>query len=289
MLDDGSRKFILEVAGAKEVSREEHVQSLWSGYGVLVRVEFVDAAPVIVKHIRPRADHGRGDASHRRKLRSYEVESTFYARYAPHCDDSMRVARLLGQAYSDGGLLLVLEDLDHAGFGHRARERGSTELVACLDWLAHFHARFMGQSPEGLWAEGSYWHLATRREELAALGNPEVTTRAVELDGRLTQGHFRTFVHGDAKPANFCFSTKRKRVAAVDFQYVGGGCGMRDVAYLLHETGQNRQARGLDAYFETLRAALSPSLDADALEQEWRELYPIAVADFERFLVGWGR
>ena len=33
--------------------------------------------------------------------------------------------------------------------------------------LAELHARFLGEAPEGLWSEGSYWHLATRLDELA--------------------------------------------------------------------------------------------------------------------------
>ena len=84
-------------------------------------------------------------------------------------------------------------------------------------------------------------------------------------------------------------------MAAVDFQYVGGGCGIKDVAYFLSscldEGELERQAAAwVDAYFAHLRAALAehaPATDAAALEAEWRELYPIAWADFFRFLAGW--
>jgi len=40
-------------------------------------------------------------------------------------------------------------------------------------------------------------------------------------------------VHGDAKLANFCFSRDGKKVAAVDFQYVDGGCGMKDLSRII--------------------------------------------------------
>lgn len=289
-LDDDARAQILAITQAARIDRVTPVQSLWGGYGALVRVALRDHAPVIVKLVRPPASRGgpgRVDASHRRKLRSYEVECSFYARYAARCADADRVARPLGQARQGSGWLLVLEDLDHAGFARRARDRAGRELDACIAWLAHFHARFLGQAPDGLWSEGSYWHLATRREELAALNDATLTARAEGLDRELGASRFRTLIHGDAKPANFCFSADG-RAAAVDFQYVGGGCGMRDLAYLLHGTlSRAAEDRAQDAYFGVLRTALAPTVDADGLERDWRPLYPVAVADFERFLAGW--
>ena len=97
-------------------------------------------------------------------------------------------------------------------------------------------------------------------------------------------------MHGDAKVANFCFAAED--VAAVDFQYVGGGCGVQDVAYFLSSCMDDAEceqhaARHLDTYFELLRARLPTRVDGDALEAEWRGLYPAAWADFHRFLVGW--
>ena len=78
-------------------------------------------------------------------------------------------------------------------------------------------------------------------------------------------------------------------VAAVDFQYVGGGCGIKDVAYLLHGAGGGVEERGLATYFTSLRETLAEVVDGDALEREWRDLYPLACEDFRRFLAGWRR
>jgi aminoglycoside phosphotransferase (APT) family kinase protein len=116
------------------------------------------------------------------------------------------------------------------------------------------------------------------------------------LDRMLRQAAFQTIVHGDAKLANFCFAPDGSAVAAVDFQYAGGGCGMKDVAYFLSSCSDEgydpHERQHLDRYFALLRAALAlraDPVDADALETEWRALYPIACADFYRFLAGWAK
>ena len=102
-------------------------------------------------------------------------------------------------------------------------------------------------------------------------------------------------MHGDAKLANFCFSEGGDRVAALDFQYVGGGCGMKDVAYFLgsclgEEDCEAREAELLAHYFAELEVALErrrPEVDARAVVAEWRTLFPVAWTDFHRFLKGW--
>ena len=165
-----------------------------------------------------------------------------------------------------------------------------------MRWLAEFHAAFLGSDPHGLWAAGTYWHLATRPDELAAL--PEghaLHAAAPDLDARLRACTTPTLVHGDAKVANFCFTEDGQDVAAVDFQYVGGGCGIQDVAYFLgscldEDACARHDEQVLRSYFDLLRKALQrrhSSVDAQALEDEWRALYPVAWADFCRFLVGW--
>jgi hypothetical protein len=102
-------------------------------------------------------------------------------------------------------------------------------------------------------------------------------------------------VHGDAKLANFCFSEDGTKVAAVDFQYVGGGCGMKDLAYfvgscLYEEDCERLETKILDEYFRELKSAVSKQnleIDWKDLEENWRSLYPVAWADFHRFLKGW--
>lgn len=297
---------ILKLVGASQLTVVEEIQSLWSGYGQIVRVRLDDDATVVVKHVKlpVGGNHPRGwntDSSHRRKVRSYEVEAQWYADWSSHCAGGSRVPACLGLAVVGEDQVMVLEDLDAAGYPvRRSPQGGASDTIpdwtnACLDWLAEFHATFMGETPEGLWPVGTYWHLDTRPDELESLDDPALKVAAGAIDARLSAARFQTFVHGDAKLANFCFSENGARVAAVDFQYVGGGCGMKDVAYFIgscfdEEACERLEQALLDRYFSTLLGALKDRgmvSDADALEEEWRELFPYAWADFHRFLKGW--
>jgi hypothetical protein len=300
---------IARATGASSVELGERVQELWSGYGEIRRATLLGSSttPVIVKSVVPpsSATHDGPEArSHRRKLRSYEVERAFYRSYAERCGP---VARVPGALHVGGGgdrTLLVLEDLDASGFGLRRHRVSAGELAGCLRWLAHFHARFLGVRPDSLWKVGTYWHLATRPDELHALRDGAMRRAAPVLDERLNGARFRTLVHGDAKVQNFCFAEQGDAVAAVDFQYVGGGVGVKDVAYCLTSCLTPRELERdtpghLSAYFRELRAAIAAhrndegpkaprdALDVGAVEAEWRELYPLACADFYRFLLGW--
>jgi hypothetical protein len=222
-----------------------------------------------------------------RKRRSYEIERVFYEKFAPRCSEACRVPRLFGARETrgrDAESVFVLEDLEAAGYPERRRSADADTLDGCLAWLAAFHATFFAQPPNGLWATGTYWHLATRREELAKV-DASLRALAPRIDAKLASGVHRTLVHGDAKLANFCFA-RDGRIAAVDFQYVGGGCGVKDVAYLV--SGEPGEARAIDVYFGHLRRELAArSIDAGPVEKEWRALYPFASADFYRFLAGW--
>lgn len=166
------------------------------------------------------------------------------------------------------------------------------EMKACLRWLAHFHALFLGVAPENLWPVGTYWHLETRQDELEAMDHPQLKAAAGDIDGILSGCRFKTIVHGDAKLANFCFSPSGQDVAAVDFQYVGGGCGMKDVVYFLGSCMEEKECEKrvpglLDYYFCELKQSVGKDVDFSALEAEWREMFVFAWTDFHRFLLGW--
>jgi hypothetical protein len=293
---------ILNATGANDYVEIGVIQSLWSGYGKIVRYGLIGSTmkSVVVKHVRlPEQDqHPRGwntDLSHTRKIKSYQVEMAWYRNWSRHCTEASRVPHCLALESLGDELLMVLEDLNEAGYAERKSAVSISEMKTCLSWLANFHARFMNAQPKDLWTFGTYWHLDTRPDELHALSDIKLKNAAQAIDLQLRNSPFQTFVHGDAKLANFCFSKDGKSVAAVDFQYVGGGCGIKDVAYFigscLQEDGcQRYETQLLDFYFHSLKEALISQrkpVDANAVEQDWRALYPVAWTDFHRFIKGW--
>ena len=293
---------ILSGTGAKSVSRLEVIQRLWSGYGEIVRYGLTgcDRGNAIVKHVKLSGQGSQPcgwntDLSHQRKVRSYQVEMAWYSQWSEYCDEHCRVPVCLSSAVLDENVVLVLEDLDAAGFAQRRSLVGAVEMKACLNWLANFHATFLGKQPDGLWPTGTYWHLQTRPDEWQALSDQPLKNAASAIDQALRDCRYQTFVHGDAKLANFCFSADGSRVAALDFQYVGGGCGIKDVAYfidscLTEAECERQESHLLDVYFQALKHALNrkqPLIDADAVEKEWRALYSMAWTDFHRFIKGW--
>nr|MBX2849389.1 aminoglycoside phosphotransferase family protein [Acidiferrobacterales bacterium] len=278
---------VLRVTKASNVIATTQIQSLWSGYGQILRLELEggEHSSVILKHIKfpDCGDHPRGwnsSLSHERKVRSYQVEAHWYQKIAQACDKSCAVPECLAVSNHDNESLLILTDLDTQGFNVRKTSVELKDMYACLTWLANFHATFMNQNACGLWECGTYWHLETRPDELAALDDKALQQAAPMIDQKLRESTHQTLVHGDAKLANFCFRPREdselslsveyeNRVAAVDFQYVGRGCGMKDVAYfigscLYEEDCERLESELLDFYFSQLRNRLEkkhPNID----------------------------
>lgn len=302
MMKDHFKDIVLKAMGASELFEINKIQDLWSGYGVIMRygLKGSNVKTVVIKHVRlpKRGDHPRGwnmDISHDRKVRSYKVETAFYSQWSSYCDEDCHVPECFAFESHDDEALIVLEDLNGTGFEGRRSSVSLDEIKVCLKWLAHFHATFMFRTPDNLWEVGTYWHLDTRPDELDVLNDIALKNAAKSIDLKLRKSPFQTFVHGDAKLANFCFSKNGDRVAAVDFQYVGGGCGMKDVAYfigscLYEDECDELETQLLDYYFMILMDALlrrKKDVNVEALEDDWRALYPVAWTDFHRFMKGW--
>ena len=265
------------VSGATDV---ELIQNLWSGYGSLNRV-FTEDGSVILKLINfpDDSNHPRGwntGLSHQRKEKSYQVEMHWYEQFNNEIAHAYS-PRLI----SHGEYWILLEDLQQKDFSPTdSIDQAKIEL--CLKWLAKFHAHYLNKPTGNLWKVGTYWHLETRPDELEVLEDKKLKAAAPLIDEKLNTAKYQTIVHGDAKLANFLFNGSE--TAAVDFQYVGGGVGIKDVAYFLssiyyEDDLKREEERCLSYYFK--------ELNLPEVEAEWRELYPYAWCDFYRFLKGW--
>lgn len=290
-------QLLLDSLGFEALTHTEVLQSLWGGYGELVRLH-CGSSSIIVKHIKlPKPEHHpkgwNSEFSHQRKLRSYQVELNWYKSAANLCEAKVPAALKVDQ--QGQALLIAMEDLSVLGFTDVVAEAKLSHLSACLEWLACFHAQHISHQGEGLWECGTYWHLDTRPDELAALKDESLKQAAHKIDRVLKESPYQTLVHGDAKLANFCFCPDGTRAAAVDFQYIGRGCAMKDVALFMSSAVKPEQCQVmegwiLDEYFAHLRRALNnyqPTLDVADVEAEWRPLFSIAWADFQRFVKGW--
>ena len=197
----------------------------------------------------------------------------------------------------------MLEDLDACGFDARLTSVDDNQIKQVIKWLACFHIEHLHFKSEpsfiDLWSIGTYWHLGTRPDELEVLADIALKQNAQKIDQLLNDCPIQTLVHGDAKLANFCFDLKNKKVAGVDFQYIGKGVGVKDLAYFLggcFEASVYAQStkcemlinQYVDYYFEQLNVAKKDSAKQfDQLEPLWRDLFEIAWVDFQRFVKGW--
>jgi aminoglycoside phosphotransferase len=288
---------------ASSISDVVTIQSLWGGYGELLRVRFEQGTrpSLVVKNISfpEQTKHPRGwntARSHQRKVHSYQVELAWYQQFAQDCDQHCYVPQLIDSSQHDGQQSIVLEDLHSLGYSEVKQQINLEQALVCIRWLAYFHARFLQRSASSLWSQGSYWHLATRPDELAAMAESALKQAAAAIDQHLQSSDYFCLIHGDAKLANFCFNRTLSQVAAVDFQYVGRGCGIQDLALFIgsclsEQQCFEQQQNILNYYFKMLQQALEhyavPEVNFTELEQQWRDLYPFAWADFERFLEGW--
>jgi hypothetical protein len=163
-MNQNFKNYLLQATNATECEEIVIIQTLWSGYGKISRYALVGSSlkTVVVKCItlREAKEHPRGwntSNSHTRKVVSYQVETYWYENWNRKCTTASRTPAFLG-VYAEGNeQWIVLEDLD-TNFPLREEQLQLTEVKACLKWLAHFHATFLGCQPSGLWKVGTYWH-----------------------------------------------------------------------------------------------------------------------------------
>ncbi|OOF94027.1 hypothetical protein ASPCADRAFT_209265 [Aspergillus carbonarius ITEM 5010] len=312
--------------------------------------------PLILKLIAPPpgARAREEDEGHLRKMLSYEVEQVFYRQVVPRLGDQVAVAGCLA---STRGMSETKEELRNVlatilvdlrprfpVAGGRRSALTPTQVQGALEWLAGFHRCSWNLRPEtleeyvlpplqesrrrrlgkdagtGLWLNGGYTYLATRRKEYASLAE-DVDSEWSEALCRVTDGDamsvaemvalvltpcgrpLESYIHGDVKSENLFTTTPGNKVAFFDFQYVGLGLGVCDLAKLFtcsvpldmlvdvqeplpeQLTMQPGERRLLEWYRTKLLARDDPDRYGWAI---FRRHWEVALVDWCRFQASWG-
>ncbi|CAG8974992.1 hypothetical protein HYALB_00011176 [Hymenoscyphus albidus] len=316
----------------------------------------------ILKYIAPPSTKRSGDEGHVRKILSYHIEQYFYTYLANQMPADIPVATCLASIKSDSTssansnvssgnpnvTAMLLTDL-RAGFpvaGEKRSELNEIQVHAALNWLAKFHGFWWARvekfdredlarppldevkrgkegSIDGVWLNGGYTYLATRRSEYAFLMEEEdsewsqalclatdgeklslaervAVALAPRVDGQGSLSNYVTLIHGDVKSENLFTTRSGDQVAFYDFQYVGLGLGVCDLAKLftcsvpLRMLGdsaipdklpmQNGEKVLLERYQKQIEASSGKKYPWDVLVKHWES----ALVDWLRFQASWG-
>ena len=256
---------------------------MWASYGQLLRGYNKTGESVIIKHVElpPVPSSERAKVDYLRKKKSYQIELDWYR--SNYSINGLRLTPLV-DFYSDGSIYAI-EDLSR----HLYTPISSIQpelLKIILTALAAFHAYFLNVN-NSYWDQGGYWSLDKRQFEWQSMSDEELKNQAHSIDQELNSAKHQTIIHGDFKLANILHKSY-KEVAFVDFQYPGAGVGVKDLitlfASLPEEEHINWQEELITFYFQELSKYENYTPE---LEKEWRDLYPLAWADYIRFLNGW--
>ncbi|CAG7967363.1 unnamed protein product [Penicillium olsonii] len=311
--------------------------------------------PLILKLISPpRKSTSNADEGHLRKMLSYEVEQYFYSSVVPLLDDEIGIAQCLSSTRGIDGrkdeeqlkdlMATIMVDLrpKFPVAGEKRSVLSHTQVCGALDWLARFHSRSKRLLPEslgscvlppleeskrrnsagksagsGLWLNGGYTYLATRRKEYASLveDDSEWTDAMCKVpkDSSLSVAEMvalvltprgrsvESYIHGDVKSENLFTNDKGDEVAFFDFQYVGVGLGVCDLAKLftcsvpLHllvdEPGLPEELSMCEGERKLLERYRTQLLQDQQSEYEWEVFtrhWETALVDWCRFQASWG-
>ncbi|KAI2621320.1 hypothetical protein GGS21DRAFT_535900 [Xylaria nigripes] len=168
-----------------------------------------------------------------------------------------------------------------------------------------------------VWLNGGYTYLATRRKEYAALANDSSSEWSSALCGPLASGiasvaeivaqfltprgrDFESLIHGDVKSENLFTTRDGSEAAFYDFQYVGLGLGVSDLAklftcsvpvHLLTDStrfAELRMGEGerrlLERYRRGILNETNKTYDWGIFIRHWET----ALVDWLRFQASWG-
>jgi hypothetical protein len=278
---------------------------------------------------------------HLRKILSYQIEQYFYTHLAPQMPKMLVVAKCLSsideKSNTKASTAMILTDLQPAFpvAGEKRAELSETQVYATINWLASFHGFWwdkaksfdrsnLGLPPlehfektksmtanQGVWLNGGYTYLATRRDEYSDLcssdsawsdalcqplghieGEPTMAELVAKVlspkaDGKGPISDHETLIHGDVKSENLFTTTDGDAVAFFDFQYVGVGLGVCDLAKLftcsipasmLTTKGEEKMLRH---YLVKMKEISGKEYEWDVFVRHWES----ALVDWLRFQV----
>ncbi|KAL6913710.1 hypothetical protein FSST1_011470 [Fusarium sambucinum] len=223
---------------------------------------------------------------------------------------------------------------------------GPRQVQSALEWLARFHSSSWKSLPPNLddyllppmdefkrretqtggtklWLNGGYTYLATRRSEYNSLAvdtysewseafctplqgsdksMAELVAEFLTPSGR----PFETLIHGDVKSENLFTTESGEKVCFFDFQYVGLGLGVCDLAKLFtcsvpldmltdkpsipHEMAMDHGEEALLYLYNETLLGRRPA-DKDPFDYEWDTFvrhWECALVDWCRFQASWG-
>ncbi|KAE9992692.1 hypothetical protein Vi05172_g8730 [Venturia inaequalis] len=306
---------------------------------------------LILKYISPPAtdpQHPQKEG-HLRKILSYQIEQYFYTDLAPQMPKNNAVAECLSSidknSNPNASTAMILTDLRQAFplAGEKRAELSEMQVYSTIDWLASFHGFWWDKTKsfdrsqmnlpplqhfektksmnanQGVWLNGGYTYLATRRDEyddlcssgsewaasLCAQSNhmkdaPSVAEIVAKSLSPFAGGNeersisqYETLIHGDVKSENLFTTASGDAVAFFDFQYVGLGLGVCDLAklftcsvpeWMLETPLSNKIGMGAGEE-KLLRRYVGRITEISGKDYEW----DIFVSHWERALVDWLR
>ncbi|KAH8177132.1 ecdysteroid kinase domain-containing protein [Sarocladium implicatum] len=210
--------------------------------------------------------------------------------------------------------------IDWLGSFHKAskgwRTEGDLESFI-LPPLEEAKRRGSGKAGDKVWLNGGYTYLATRQKEYSNLKTDsssewssalcetqpslgcsvaEAVAKVLTPRGRPTE----SFIHGDVKSENLFTTTEGDAVAFFDFQYIGLGLGVCDLAKLFtcsvpmtmlgDDADEAIQASAEeDDLLQRYRRALCVNSSEESYnEQEFKRHWECALVDWCRFQASWG-
>lgn len=266
-----------------------HFKDAWKGVGAIYRISSSELSFILKHYDWAEAQKwGESDQAVERKVTSFLNEWFWYT----ELNMSSRASDFPGLIYqqkADAEMILVLENIEQAGFEVRSSwDAGAVEYI--LSWLAELHVRNLNTEHV---SRGGYWHLETRQSEWGSMAEGMHKTNAEQWNQQLVEAKHQTIIHGDSKLLNYGVNPSLEKVKGFDLQYMGRGVGVQDVACLLSGLGgmfaENELEDLEEYYFTTLGVKLELQFPEKAQDvvKEWRQLLPVAWLDYQRFLMGW--